>query len=102
MLEDGRQKFFSTVLNALNPDVSWKKIDTLRIDENYILWHKTKGVTHTGVEKTGDTYWSPQRRIYPLEKLKDDLIQHSFKILAFDLEKNNDGPYMVRAMCSKK
>lgn len=117
VLEEDRQKFFSSIYNALNPDgffildsmankdsdVSWRKIDTLRLDENFILWHKTKGETHTGVEKIGDAYWCPQRRIYPVEKLREELLQHGFNILAFDVEENEvDGPYMVRAMCSKK
>lgn len=115
VLEDDRQKFFSSILNALNPqgifildsmankdsDVSWRKMDTLRLDENFILWHKTKGETHTGVVKLGETYWCPQRRIYPVEKLKEELLHHGFKILSFDIEENDDGPYMVRAMCSK-
>lgn len=117
VLEDDRQKFFSSIHNALNSqgifildsmahndsDVSWKKIDTLRLDENYILWHKTKGETHTGVEKIDDIYWCPQRRIYPVEKLKEELLHHGFKILAFDVAVQNiDEPYMLRAMCSKK
>lgn len=115
VLEEDRQKFFRSIYNALNPqgifildsmahkdsDVSWRKIDTLRLDENFILWHKTKGETHTGVEKIDDTYWCPQRRIYPVEKLREELLQHGFKILSFDVEENNDGPYMVHAMCSK-
>lgn len=117
VFDNDREKFFSSIHQALksngvfildsmahkDSDISWKKFDTLRLDEQFILWHKTNGETHTGVIKIDDTYWCPQRRIYPVEKLKAELHHHGFNILAFEIDdQEEDGPYMVRALCSLK
>ena len=86
---------------ALSED-SWDPNDGLRFDENFILWHKTKGETHTGVVKVDDTFWCPQRRIYPAQKLMDELNQHGFKILSYSLDEQEKGePWMLRALCTK-
>jgi 2-polyprenyl-3-methyl-5-hydroxy-6-metoxy-1,4-benzoquinol methylase len=116
VLDEDRKSFFKAIHSSLNEngvfildsmafkegDESWKSMETLRFDENFILWHKTMGETHTGVVKENETYWCPQRRIYPVEKLMDELKEHGFKILSHSLDGQGDNePFMLRAMCKR-
>lgn len=114
LLED-RKKFFNSIhaslkengifildSMALREEESWTPNQGLRFDKNYILWHKTKGETHTGVVKIDEIFWCPQRRVYPAEKLLIELRQHGFRIVTYSLDEQEKGePCMLRALCSK-
>ncbi len=111
-----RKKFFSAIHECLKPegffildsmafnnsDDSWVKFDSLRFDENYILWHKTKGETHTDVVKEGNTFWCPQRRIYPVDKLLAEVTAAGLNIISHTtLEQNPSEPLLLRALSQK-
>lgn len=114
LLED-RAKFFSSIhaslkengifildSMALKQEELYTPDQGLRFDENFILWHKTKGETHTGVVKIDEIFWCPQRRIYPAEKLLSELKQHGFRIITYSLDEQEKGePCMLRALCTK-
>lgn len=57
-------------------------IETLRFDENYILWHKTKKDNYRGVVDIDGQFWCAQRRIYPKEKIIEEIESSGFKILS--------------------
>jgi 2-polyprenyl-3-methyl-5-hydroxy-6-metoxy-1,4-benzoquinol methylase len=81
-------------------DDSWKEFETLKFDENYILWHKTNGETHGGVVKSDDTYWCPQRRVYTAERILEEVRNHGFKIISYSLDTQGEKkPFMLRAVC---
>ena len=85
---------------ALGEEESWHPSDGLRFDENFILWHKTKGDTHSGVVKIDEDFWCPQRRIYPAKKLLSELSEHGFKIISYSLDEQEAGaPRMLRVLC---
>lgn len=110
VFEEDREKFFSAVTNSLSSkgafildtmvfsnDESWREIPTLRFDENYILWHKTKNESHSGVVKVLDEWWCPQRRIYPTEKILKEIDCAGLEII---LKREEEG--MLRCLCKKK
>lgn len=110
VLEDDRSKFYQSVTSSLaqngilildtmifSSDESWREIPTLKFDENYILWHKTKNESHTGVIRVGDEWWCPQRRIYPTQKILDELESAGLEVI---LRREEAG--MLRCLCKKK
>lgn len=114
--ETDREIFFNSIYASLKPEGffildtmafnnsndAWIEFDTLRFDENFILWHKTKGETHTDVVKVGDTFWCPQRRIYPVDKLLAEVKAAGFHIITSDtLEYGPREPLLLRALCQK-
>jgi 2-polyprenyl-3-methyl-5-hydroxy-6-metoxy-1,4-benzoquinol methylase len=116
VFEEDRDSLFKAIHKSLQPnglfildtmvfhetDVSWKKIETLRLDDEYILWHKTLSESHTGVVKIEGTYWCPQRRIYPVEKILSELEAQNFHVLSSAVKNGiEDGAFMFRAMCVK-
>lgn len=54
---------------------------TLRFDENFILWNKTTNDNYQGIEQIDGQYWCAQRRIYPTEKVMQELQAIGFKVL---------------------
>jgi 2-polyprenyl-6-hydroxyphenyl methylase/3-demethylubiquinone-9 3-methyltransferase len=66
-------------------------VETLRFDDDYILWHKTKPSTARGVIEIEGQHWCAQRRFYPSLKVKDEIKQAGFKILSeyFDSKEEN-------------
>lgn len=110
VFDEDRRKFFHKVAESLkidgaflldtmtfSNDETWKEIPTLKFDENYILWHKTKPDSHTGVVQVGDTWWCPQRRIYPAEKILDELQSAGLEVIQ-KIEETG----MLRCLCKKK
>lgn len=113
VFNEDRSQFFKTIYSSLkaggafildsmvfkNSFESWKDAETLRLDESFILWHKTKEASHTGTVKIGDTYWCPQRRIYPAEKLLSELSSNGFKIISHSIDEQDDSDVsMLRAL----
>ncbi len=56
--------------------------ESLKFDENYILWHKTNKDGYRGVVSIDGQRWCAQRRIYPAEKIKEEVVNAGFKILS--------------------
>jgi 2-polyprenyl-3-methyl-5-hydroxy-6-metoxy-1,4-benzoquinol methylase len=56
--------------------------ETLRFDENYILWHKTNKDNYRGIVSVDGQYWCAQRRIYPAEKVMQEVESAGFRILS--------------------
>ena len=76
-----------------NPAQSYS---TLRFDENYILWHKTKPSNVRGVVHHEGEYWCAQRRIYPLKKVLSEVEKTGFKIVSQQLDEQENEPSMLR------
>lgn len=58
------------------------RFETLRFDEDFILWHKTNPTEMRGLETIDGQTWCAQRRIYPLEKVLEEILQAGFQILS--------------------
>ncbi|MGZ3826532.1 MAG: class I SAM-dependent methyltransferase [Bdellovibrio sp.] len=65
--------------------------DTLRFDENYILWHKTRPSNARGVVEINGQYWCAQRRFYPVSKILEEVAQAGFKVLSQTIDHQNAG-----------
>lgn len=60
--------------------------ETLRFDENFILWHKTEPSNDYGIIELNGQHWCAQRRVYPPEKMIDEIKHAGFKIVSEQLE----------------
>ncbi len=117
VFEQDRQKFFVNIKDLLKSDGIFI-LDTmvmsktfspagqnsqLRFDEDFILWHKTNRGTGHGIVEDNDQSWCAQRRIYPQEKILEEIDQAGFQILAneLDLQEENE-PYMLRLVLKPK
>jgi SAM-dependent methyltransferase len=114
VLESDRKNLFEAIADALKPGgifildtmVYRKSADVcsrpepLRFDDNYILWHKTKKSLLNGVVEHDGELWCPQRRIYPEERILNELVAAGLKIMEKSLEDQGSAqPYMLRAVC---
>ncbi len=71
--------------------------ETLRFDNDYILWHKVNNSELSGVVTLNHQKWCPQRRIYPKEIVFSEIMNAGFKIVSEQLDIQNVGePAMLR------
>ncbi len=70
--------------------------DTLRFDQDYILWHKTKPTTDRGVVEVDGQHWCAQRRIYPAETVMSEVALAGFTVLEKQIDEQKDEPSMLR------
>ncbi|WP_413577986.1 class I SAM-dependent methyltransferase [Bdellovibrio sp. HCB290] len=96
VFDEDRQAVFNGIKNSLSKDGIFildtavvdgiwdpaSTIDTLRFDENYILWHKTKPSDTRGVIEIEGQHWCAQRRFYPASKVMEEVERAGFKILS--------------------
>lgn len=76
-------------------------IDSLRFDEDYILWHKTNSNNYRGIIEVNGQNWCAQRRIYPTEKIMEEVKEAGFKVLSESLDKQEStDPWMLRLVLS--
>lgn len=74
--------------------------DTLRFDQDFILWHKTKPSTDRGIVEVDGQHWCAQRRIYPVEKVINEIKNAGFEILEQQINEQNNEPSMLRMVLS--
>jgi ubiquinone/menaquinone biosynthesis C-methylase UbiE len=78
-----------------------KNFETLRLDENYILWHQTDFRDLRGIVELDGKLWCPQRRIYPKEKIFEEVAACGLKVLSQTLDRQSGGhPDMLRMVVS--
>lgn len=74
-----------------------KGVDTLRFDDDYILWHKTKESSDRGIVEVDGQHWCAQRRIYPAEKIMNEVLESGFKVISKYVDQQDEGhPWMLR------
>ncbi len=113
VLEDERKAFLKAIKSNLLPGgaafidtMIWREgyhsgIDTLRFDENFILWHPTKDSSREGCELFEGKWWCPQRRIYPKEKVLLEISQAGLKILwENQVTQDENEPHMLQVLVS--
>lgn len=111
VLEEDRKKVFDEIKSILKADGIFildtmvmpnKEIDpatmfdTLRFDQDFILWHKTKPSTDRGIVKVEGQHWCAQRRIYPAEKVINEIENAGFEILEQQIDEQANEPSMLR------
>jgi len=73
-----------------------KDFDTLRFSDDFILWHKTAPSTDRGVVEFNGQHWCAQRRIYPYEKLMEEVSAAGFRVVSERLDPQEGKPSMLR------
>lgn len=77
------------------------RIDSLRFDNDYILWHKTNSNNYCGIVEIDGQKWCAQRRIYPPLKVMEEIKEAGFKVLSESLDKQEaTDPWMLRLVLS--
>src|SRR3989338_1904802 len=111
VFEKDRKKVFSEIKSVLKPggvfildtmvvpnaevDLS-KMFESLRFDQDFILWHKSKPSTDRGIVEIEGQHWCAQRRIYPAEKIMDEIVAAGFKIHEKQIDDQQNEPSMLR------
>ena len=70
--------------------------DTLRFDNDHILWHKTKPSDMKGVIEIDGQHWCAQRRIYPPHVVMSEVAKAGFVTLSHRLDVQPGNPSMLR------
>lgn len=111
VLEEDRRKVFKEIRSILSsggifildtmvmPSIQIdpaKMFDTLRFDEDFILWHKTKPSNDRGIIEIDGQHWCAQRRIYPTDKVVDEVNDAGFEILEQHVDDQENNPSMLR------
>ncbi|HEY1079673.1 MAG TPA: methyltransferase domain-containing protein [Bdellovibrio sp.] len=98
--QEERAKFLRSVKKTLAADgkfvISCKvqsasydpsdSFESLRMDENHVLWRQTPESEAPGVVKAQGKYWTASKCIPPQEILRQELLNAGFAILSEDLE----------------
>jgi 2-polyprenyl-3-methyl-5-hydroxy-6-metoxy-1,4-benzoquinol methylase len=67
------------------------KLESLRFDNDHILWHKTKPSTDRGVVAVNGQHWCAQRRIYPSDKILEEVAKAGFVVISEVIDSQNVG-----------
>lgn len=115
VFEEDRARVFAGVKTSLKPEGFFvldtmihtddvditKPYDTLRFDENYILWHKTKPRTDRGVVELNGQHWCARRRVYPKETVIREILQAGLKVVSQKVGRSSDDvPYTLKVVVS--
>lgn len=115
VFEDDRKLVLSGIKKILNADgifildtmvlgdntVATGGTETLRFDNDHILWHKTNSNNYRGVIEIEGQKWCAQRRIYPPVKVMEEIRDAGFKVLSECLDKQEGtNPWMLRLVLS--
>ena len=73
-----------------------KLFEPLRFDSDNILWHKTNPSEDRGVVEIDGQHWCAQRRIYPIQKVLEEVAQSGFSILSQQVDDQENEPSMLR------
>lgn len=78
--------------------------ETLRFDENYILWHKSRSSPSSryGVVEFEGQNWCAQRRVYPWQKVMDEIAAVGLEVVAKRLDAQEKEPSMLRLVLKAK
>ena len=63
-----------------------ESFESVRLDENYILWRQTPACDVPGVVEWNGKHWTAQKRVAPLEVIRQEVLAAGFEILSEDLE----------------
>lgn len=111
VFEDDRQKVLTGVKKSLNPGGIFildtmvmpnephnlaDTFDTLRFDEDFILWHKTKSNDMKGTIEINGQAWCAQRRIYPAHMIMAEVAKAGFVVVSDQLDAQPNKPSMLR------
>jgi 2-polyprenyl-6-hydroxyphenyl methylase/3-demethylubiquinone-9 3-methyltransferase len=116
VFDEDRQQVLKGVKNTLRPGGKFildtmisdgghdyaSGVETLRFDENYILWHKTKPSQDRGVVEVDGQHWCAQRRIYPQAMILEEVASAGFEILTQTVDtQGGQDVWMLRMVLGK-
>ncbi len=111
VFEEDRNKVFSKIRSALSANGIFildtmvmpntqidptMMLDTLRFDNEYILWHKTKPSSDRGIIEIDGQHWCAQRRLYPVDKVLSEVIEAGFEVIEQQVDDHNNNPSILR------
>jgi 2-polyprenyl-6-hydroxyphenyl methylase/3-demethylubiquinone-9 3-methyltransferase len=105
-----RSRFLESVKNSLSPEGvvmmtaavqstqydPAESFESVRLDENHILWRETPACDIPGVVEHDGKFWTAQKRVMPVEVLRGELRAAGFTIVAEELEIIPDSPAQLR------
>ncbi|MBO9667383.1 MAG: class I SAM-dependent methyltransferase [Bdellovibrio sp.] len=105
-----RARFLESVKHTLSPEGKFvmtaavqstqydpaESFESVRLDENNILWRETPCCDIPGVVEHDGKFWTAQKRVMPAEVLRQELKNAGFTILAEELEIIPDSPAQLR------
>lgn len=84
-LAEGGKFVLKTV--ALSPGFSPEdSFESIFLDENYTLWRQTPECDVDGVVEKAGKYWTAQKRIAPVEKIRQELKEAGLEIVMEEME----------------
>ena len=95
-LAEGGIFILDTMVMPNEPHNPANAYDTLRFDEDYILWHKTKTTDMKGVIQLNGQAWCAQRRIYPPHVVMGEVAKAGFVVISDRLDVQPNKPSMLR------
>ena len=95
-LSEGGIFILDTMVMPTEPHDPSTMFDTLRFDEDYILWHKTKPVEMKGVIELNGQSWCAQGRIYPPHVVMAEVAKAGFVVISDRLDAQPNDPSMLR------
>ena len=114
VFDEDRKKAFSEIRKLLNPsglfildtmvmppDENFDftgGVESLKFDDQYILWHKTRPSSDYGVVEVDGQHWCAQRRLYPSDLVLKEVKQAGFKIVSELIEAQDKKPSMLRVV----
>jgi SAM-dependent methyltransferase len=108
VLQGVHRRLSDTGIFILDTMVMDKKIDitnglnSLKFDENFILWHKTNNPNTRGIINIENQFWCPQRRIYPSSKVLSEINENGFVIKDCQIDhQDTNEPSMLRLVLMK-
>lgn len=95
-LNEGGIFILDTMVMPSEPHDPAAMFDTLRFDEDFILWHKTKPAQMKGVVELNGQTWCAQRRIYPSYTVLEEVFKAGFVVISNRLDAQPGKPSMLR------
>lgn len=95
-LSDGGIFILDTMVMPNEPHDPAHTYDTLRFDEDFILWHKTKSSYSKGVVELNGQAWCAQRRIYPPHMIMAEVAKAGFVVISDRLDPQPNEVSMLR------
>ncbi|WII72362.1 class I SAM-dependent methyltransferase [Bdellovibrio sp. 22V] len=79
-------KFVMTVQVQSTQYTPEEGFESVRLDENHVLWRETPECDVPGVVEMNGKYWTAQKRICPADEIRREVMAAGYTILSDDLE----------------
>lgn len=89
-------KFVVTVAVQSKQYIPEESFESLRLDEEHILWRETPACDIPGVVEHDNKFWVAQKRVMPAHVVRQELQNAGFQIITEEMEVRADAPALLR------